>query len=70
MRNVTIKSIEAEKKIFEKGFTRQQLAEAASISIITLSKILNGKPCSIKTALKLAAALDTEIENIITYNAE
>ena len=53
MLKVTLKPLETEKAIFAKGWTRQQLSNETGISNITISRLLNGKSCSIQTALKI-----------------
>ena len=67
MLKVQLKPLETEKLIFQKGWSRQQLANEAHVSMVTLCPILNGKPCRIKVALKIAQALDTDIDNIAIY---
>lgn len=66
MVKVIIKAVETETLIFYKNWSRQQLSHETGISNITLSRILNGTPCSIRTGLKMAKALDVDINEIAT----
>lgn len=69
MIKVQLKPLETETLIFNKGWSRQQLANESGIAMLTLAKVLNGAPCRITTALKIAAALNTDVKKIIVESA-
>lgn len=48
-----------------KGFTLVQLAEKSGVSRATLSAVKNGKSCSYDTAVKIAKALEVDVNEII-----
>ena len=48
-----------------KGFTLVQLAEKSGVSRAALSAVKNGKSCSYDTAVKIAKALEVDVNEII-----
>ena len=48
-----------------KGLTVERLAELSGISHGTISSVRNGKSCSYNTAVKIAEALEIDINEII-----
>lgn len=50
----------------EKNLTQRKLAEMSGVSRVTVSAIKNGKNCSYETAVRLAKALDVDLEELIT----
>lgn len=48
----------------EKGFTVQQLADAAELPKRTVEEAIRRDTCSVKTAIKLADALDVTLDEL------
>jgi putative transcriptional regulator len=48
-----------------RNMTSRTLAAQAGVSRATVSAIKNGRSCSPETAAKIAAALNTSIENLL-----
>lgn len=62
---VNIRPLELEKQIAMKGWSRQQLAESSGVSMATLSQIMSGKSCKVKTAVDIVKALDTDFDTLV-----
>lgn len=50
--------------LYQKGMTQNQLAEVSGITRATINAVCNGKSCSYISALRIAAALEVELEDI------
>lgn len=62
---VTIKPLELEKQTAMKGWSRKQLADSSGVSIATISQIMSGKACKVKTAVDIAKALETDFDTLV-----
>ena len=51
-----------------KGLTQEQLAEKAEISLNFMSLIENGKNMSAQTLIKIAQALDIDLNSLVSHN--
>lgn len=49
----------------EKGWSQEQLAEIAGVSLRTIQRIENGAACSLETAKALAAVFDTKPDTFL-----
>lgn len=52
-------------ELLQRDMTQKRLAEKAGVSRCTVTAICNGKTCAASTAVKLAAALGVDVEEII-----
>ncbi len=50
--------------IYRKGITQTELADKAGITRPTVSAVCNGKSCSYMSALRIANALEVELNDI------
>lgn len=50
---------------FKQGLKQKDLIKLTGLSVATVSKIYNGGSCSSETAMKIAAALKIDLEELI-----
>jgi transcriptional regulator with XRE-family HTH domain len=49
----------------KKGMTQKQIADRAGTAQQVISKILNGKKCTLETAIKLANAFGASLDEVV-----
>jgi len=59
-----LSTIKIRSLLYQKGMTQNQLAAISGLTRATISAVCNGKSCSYMSALRIAAALEVELEDI------
>lgn len=62
---IKIDKIKLTVAMIKKGYNVKQLAEASGVSRATVSYIRSGKPASLNVAVKLALALDIDVNELL-----